>query len=123
MMHSFPTPNMEEEADTFASCFLVPTEDVKPYFAGRRVDLRLLAALKPEWKVSMGVAGVRRQARRLPQRDPGAVHLEAIQHPQDQAARAAGARLPGGGAAYALRPRLAAHQRHGLFASPTCRRC
>nr|WP_271554289.1 MULTISPECIES: ImmA/IrrE family metallo-endopeptidase [Bradyrhizobium] len=45
---------MEEEADTFASCFLVSTDDVKPYFAERRVDLRLLAALKPEWKVSMG---------------------------------------------------------------------
>ncbi|BBZ94348.1 XRE family transcriptional regulator [Bradyrhizobium diazoefficiens] len=54
IMHTFPTQNMEEEADTFASTFLVPTEDVKPYFAGRRVDLRLLAALKPEWKVSMG---------------------------------------------------------------------
>jgi Zn-dependent peptidase ImmA (M78 family) len=53
IMHSFPTPNMEEEANKFASCFLVPTEDIKPYFAGRRVDLRLLAALKPEWKVSM----------------------------------------------------------------------
>jgi Zn-dependent peptidase ImmA (M78 family) len=53
IMHSFPTPNMEDEADRFASCFLVPTEDIKPYFAGRRVDLRLLAALKPEWKVSM----------------------------------------------------------------------
>ena len=54
IMHGYPTPNMEEEADAFASCFLVPTEDVKPYFAERRVDLRLLAALKPEWKVSMG---------------------------------------------------------------------
>jgi len=55
IMHNYPTPNMEEEADTFASCFLVPTEDIKPYFAARsRVDLRLLAALKPEWKVSMG---------------------------------------------------------------------
>jgi Zn-dependent peptidase ImmA (M78 family) len=53
IMHSFPTPNMEDEANKFASCFLVPTEDIKPYFTGRRVDLRLLAALKPEWKVSM----------------------------------------------------------------------
>lgn len=53
IMHTFPTPNMEEEANTFASCFLVPTVDIKPYFSGRRVDLRLLAALKPEWKVSM----------------------------------------------------------------------
>jgi Zn-dependent peptidase ImmA (M78 family) len=54
IMHSFPTPDMETEADKFASCFLMPTDDIKPYFGGRRVDLRLLAALKPEWKVSMG---------------------------------------------------------------------
>lgn len=53
VMHGFPTPNMEDEADTFASCFLMPSEDIKAYFAGRRVDLRLLASLKPEWKVSM----------------------------------------------------------------------
>jgi Zn-dependent peptidase ImmA (M78 family) len=53
IMHRFPTPNMEEEADAFASAFLVPTEDFKPYVAGRKVDLRLLAALKPEWRVSM----------------------------------------------------------------------
>jgi Zn-dependent peptidase ImmA (M78 family)/DNA-binding XRE family transcriptional regulator len=53
IMHSFPTPNMEDEANKFASCLLLPTEDIKPYFAGRRIDLRLLAALKPEWKVSM----------------------------------------------------------------------
>jgi Zn-dependent peptidase ImmA (M78 family) len=31
----------------------VPTEDFKPYVAARKVDLRLLAALKPEWRVSM----------------------------------------------------------------------
>lgn len=53
VMHGFPTPNMEDEADVFASCFLLPTEDVRPAFVGRRVDLRLLASLKPEWKVSM----------------------------------------------------------------------
>jgi Zn-dependent peptidase ImmA (M78 family) len=53
IMHHYPTPNMEEEANLFASCFLVPTEDVRSYFASRKVDLRLLAALKPEWKVSM----------------------------------------------------------------------
>ena len=53
VMHRLPTPNMEDEADTFAACLLVPTDDVRPYFEGRKVDLRLLAALKPEWKVSM----------------------------------------------------------------------
>ena len=53
VMHKFPTPNMEDEADRFASCLLVPTNDVRPHFAGRRVDLQLLAAMKMEWKVSM----------------------------------------------------------------------
>jgi Zn-dependent peptidase ImmA (M78 family) len=53
-MHRFPTPDMEHEADEFASCFLAPTSDIRPFFEGRKVDLRLLAALKPEWKMSMG---------------------------------------------------------------------
>jgi Zn-dependent peptidase ImmA (M78 family) len=53
VMHRLPTPNMEEEADRFASCLLVPTDDVRPYLEGRKVDLRLLAALKLEWRVSM----------------------------------------------------------------------
>ena len=37
-----------------ASALLVPAADVRPYFVGRRVELSLLAALKPEWRVSMG---------------------------------------------------------------------
>jgi Zn-dependent peptidase ImmA (M78 family) len=53
IIHHYPTPNMEEEANLFASCFLVPTDDVRSHFAGRKIDLRLLGALKPEWKVSM----------------------------------------------------------------------
>ena len=54
VMHRFPTINMEREADEFAACLLVPTNDIKTYFfAARKVDLRLLAALKPEWRVSM----------------------------------------------------------------------
>jgi Zn-dependent peptidase ImmA (M78 family)/transcriptional regulator with XRE-family HTH domain len=53
IMHRYPTPNMEEEANAFASAFLIPSEDFRPYVVGRKVDLRLLAALKPEWKVSM----------------------------------------------------------------------
>lgn len=53
VMHRFPTPNMEEEANQFASALLVPKADLKPYLVGRRIDLSLLAALKPEWRVSM----------------------------------------------------------------------
>lgn len=53
IMHRFPTPNMEKEADQFAGCFLAPSADIRPYFGSGRVDLRKLAALKPVWKMSM----------------------------------------------------------------------
>lgn len=52
MHHAQPTQDMEQEANDFASSFLMPSRDIRPYFA-RRVDLRLLAELKPVWKVSM----------------------------------------------------------------------
>ena len=52
MHHNQPTQNMENEANEFASAFLMPTRDIRPYFS-RRIDLRLLAELKPVWKVSM----------------------------------------------------------------------
>ena len=44
---------MENEANRFAVALLMPAADIRPYFFGRRIDLSLLAALKPEWKVSM----------------------------------------------------------------------
>ena len=53
VMHRFPTPDMEQEANDFASAFLMPSADVRPAFDGRRVTIELLASLKPEWKVSM----------------------------------------------------------------------
>lgn len=53
VMHQFPTPTMEQEANEFASCFLVPTKDVASHFGPGRVDLPKLAALKRVWKVSM----------------------------------------------------------------------
>ena len=53
IMHRFPTPNMEQEANQFATALLMPTADIRSYFIGKRIDLALLAALKPEWKVSM----------------------------------------------------------------------
>jgi len=52
IIHRFPNPNMEKEADAFASAFLMPADDIRDAFSGR-VDLAKLAALKPEWKVSM----------------------------------------------------------------------
>lgn len=53
VMHRFPTPAMEQEANEFASAFLLPAADIKPIFSNRKVTLELLASLKPEWKVSM----------------------------------------------------------------------
>jgi Zn-dependent peptidase ImmA (M78 family)/transcriptional regulator with XRE-family HTH domain len=53
IMHKFPTPNMEDEAQQFASHFLMPDADIRSAFAGRRITLELLASLKPEWKVAM----------------------------------------------------------------------
>lgn len=53
IMHRYPTQDMETEANAFAGQFLVPSDDIQPYFRGRRIDLRLLASLKPEWKVAM----------------------------------------------------------------------
>ncbi|QUS39577.1 ImmA/IrrE family metallo-endopeptidase [Tardiphaga alba] len=53
IMHRFPSPNMEKEANLFASCFLVPTQDVRSHFGAGRVDLPRLAALKRVWRVSM----------------------------------------------------------------------
>lgn len=53
VMHRFPTPDMEQEANDFASALLMPAADIRPAFNGRRVTIELLASLKPEWKVSM----------------------------------------------------------------------
>ncbi|WP_206456330.1 helix-turn-helix domain-containing protein [Aurantimonas marina] len=53
VMHRFPTPEMEDEANRFASAFLLPPDEMREVFRGRRITLELLAALKKEWRVSM----------------------------------------------------------------------
>ena len=53
VMHPVPTPEMEKQANDFASELLIPVRDIRSSFVGRRVDLKLLAHLKPEWRVSM----------------------------------------------------------------------
>lgn len=53
VMHRFPSANMEKEAHAFASELLMPAADIRPLLESRRIDLSLLASLKPEWKVSM----------------------------------------------------------------------
>jgi Zn-dependent peptidase ImmA (M78 family) len=52
VMHRFPSPDMETEANEFASALLMPKSDVIVALRGK-LDLRRLAALKPEWRVSM----------------------------------------------------------------------
>ena len=52
MHRTQPTQEMEQQANEFASHFLMPTKDIRPNFE-RRIDLRLLAELKPLWRVSM----------------------------------------------------------------------
>ncbi|MCA9471614.1 MAG: XRE family transcriptional regulator [Nitrospirales bacterium] len=53
VMHRFPNAEMELQANSFASALLMPPGDIQTAFSGRRIDLERLAALKPEWKVSM----------------------------------------------------------------------
>jgi Zn-dependent peptidase ImmA (M78 family)/transcriptional regulator with XRE-family HTH domain len=62
VMHRFPTPDMEQEANAFAVALLMPATDIRPYFLGRRIELSILAALKPEWKVSMAALLMRAHA-------------------------------------------------------------
>lgn len=52
IMHKVPSPDMENEANIFASCLLVPTKDIKPYLTGK-LNLAKFAELKLVWRVSM----------------------------------------------------------------------
>jgi len=51
IMHRMPTDNMEDEANRFASEFLMPANEIKHQL--RNVRLATLAALKSVWRVSM----------------------------------------------------------------------
>lgn len=53
VMHRTPTLQMEREANAFAGAFMAPGKDITPYFVRRRIDLALLANLKPEWRMAM----------------------------------------------------------------------
>lgn len=55
IMHRVPTgEDMENEANDFAGCLLLPTEDIKPFFAGGKLTLNKLGQLKLMWLSSMG---------------------------------------------------------------------
>jgi Zn-dependent peptidase ImmA (M78 family)/DNA-binding XRE family transcriptional regulator len=51
VMHQLPSDNMEEQADQFASEFLMPEAEIKHSLRG--LSLPRLPPLKAEWKVSM----------------------------------------------------------------------
>lgn len=51
VMHKIPGPKIEDEANKFASEFLMPGEEIKYHL--KQVTLQKLASLKPYWKVSM----------------------------------------------------------------------
>lgn len=52
IMHRVPSPEMEDEANDFASALLMPANDIKRAL-GPKVTIQKLAALKPAWRVSM----------------------------------------------------------------------
>lgn len=52
IMHRLPTAEMEDQANSFASAFLMPSRDIRKNLSGK-VTLPRLAMLKPQWRVSM----------------------------------------------------------------------
>jgi Zn-dependent peptidase ImmA (M78 family) len=53
VMHKFPSPDMETEANNFAGALLMPKNEITIALRSRKIDMARLAALKPEWRVSM----------------------------------------------------------------------
>ena len=51
VMHSYPSPSMEQEADQFASALLMPQSDIGPELNGLTIEKA--AYMKPVWRVSM----------------------------------------------------------------------
>jgi Zn-dependent peptidase ImmA (M78 family) len=52
VMHQYPVPDMEKQADRFAAEFLLPEKDIANQLT--RLTLPKLALLKQQWRVSMG---------------------------------------------------------------------
>lgn len=51
VMHQYPQPDMEKQADQFASAFLMPREDIGSSLVGLTIEKA--AYMKPRWRVSM----------------------------------------------------------------------
>jgi Zn-dependent peptidase ImmA (M78 family)/DNA-binding XRE family transcriptional regulator len=62
VMHDVPTETMEDEADAFASEFLMPEDEMRAEFSRiSNITLKELARLKAYWKVSMQALAKRAQ--------------------------------------------------------------
>lgn len=61
VMHRVPSPDMEDEANAFASALLMPARELRPKLGGK-LTLQRLAALKPVWRVSMAALLYRAKA-------------------------------------------------------------
>ena len=57
ILHSYPGPEMERQADQFASALLMPKSDIGPELYG--LTLEKAAYMKPVWRVSMAALIVR----------------------------------------------------------------
>jgi len=57
ILHRYPSPEMEQQANEFAAALLMPREDIAAELKG--ITLAKAAQLKPYWKVSMGALIVR----------------------------------------------------------------
>lgn len=57
VLHRFPSPEMEQQADQFAAAFLMPNEDIGAELRG--LTLAKAAQLKPYWRASMAALIVR----------------------------------------------------------------
>ncbi|MDO8774240.1 MAG: XRE family transcriptional regulator [Burkholderiaceae bacterium] len=51
VMHAYPSPSMEQEANQFASALLMPAADIGPELHGLTIEKA--AYMKPVWRVSM----------------------------------------------------------------------
>lgn len=60
VLHRFPSPEMEQQADQFAAAFLMPRDDIGAELRG--LTLAKAAQLKPYWRVSMAALIVRATA-------------------------------------------------------------
>ncbi|MFA5183554.1 MAG: XRE family transcriptional regulator [Syntrophales bacterium] len=61
VMHQIPSPDMEKEANEFASAFLMPRSDIQASFRVK-ITLPYLASLKPIWRVAMQALLMRAKA-------------------------------------------------------------